>query len=370
MRGYLVAIALLVVIFGSIGGYLYMRFSALASMDFSPPPVTIAVAEAQAERRVTTLEAVGSIRAVRGVELTSETAGEITDIRFESGDDVADEQLLLVLNDEVEQAARQNQIASLELAEILFERDAKLIKQQSIPESQYDRSKADLARAKAQLAETEARIRNKRIHAPFAGTIGIRRVELGDYLTPGTTIATLQDRSQLEVDFTLPDRFAPTLKPGLPIALRVSAFPRREFAAELAAVDAAVDPGTRNLLIRARLTENEGLLPGMFAALTLNLQQDRDVITVPETAVTYSLQGNVVYVIEDTDAGELTAVSRIVRVGETLDGRTEVLDNLQIGERVVTSGQNKLYRGVRVVVEDIGSNADTVSGNSAPEGNA
>ncbi|MEM0954261.1 MAG: efflux RND transporter periplasmic adaptor subunit [Pseudomonadota bacterium] len=365
MRGYFVAIALLVIIFGSIGGYLYMRFSALAAMDFSPPPVTIAVAEAQAERRVTTLEAVGSIRAVRGVELTSETAGEITEIRFESGDEVAADQLLLVLNDEVEQAARQNQIASLELAQILFERDAKLIKQQSIPESQYDRSKADLARARAQLAETEARIRNKRIHAPFAGTIGIRRVELGDYLTPGTTIATLQDRSQLEVDFTLPDRFAPRLRRGLPVVLTVSAFPDREFAAELAAIDSAVDPGTRNLLLRARLTVSEGLLPGMFAALTLNLQQDRDVITVPETAITYSLQGNAVYVLTDTEDGALTAVSRIVSVGETLDGRTEVVANLQEGERVVTSGQNKLYRGVRVLVEQSQAAVEELAENEA-----
>ncbi|MEE4659778.1 MAG: efflux RND transporter periplasmic adaptor subunit [Halieaceae bacterium] len=354
MRAYLVAIALLFIIFGSVGGYMYMRFSALASADFSPPPVTIAVSQAQAERWTNTLEAVGSIRAVRGVELTSETAGEITEIRFDSGDTVAEGQLLLVLNDEVEQAARQNQIATLELAEILFERDAKLIKQQSIPESQYDRSRADLARARAQLAETEARIRNKRIHAPFAGTVGIRRIELGEYLTPGTTIATLQDRSQLEVDFTLPDRYSPMLKPGLPVELTVSAFPGRRFAATLAAIDSAVDPDTRNLLLRARLLESDGLLPGMFAVLTLNLQRDREVITVPETAVTYSLQGNAVYVIEDTEDGGQTAVSRIVRVGETLNGRTAVLDNIEVGEQVVISGQNKLYRGVRVLIESDG----------------
>lgn len=352
MRAYLFVIALLVVIFGSVGGYLYTRFSAMASRDFTPPPVTTAATRARAENWDSYLEAVGTIRAVRGVELTSETSGEITDIAFDSGDRVEAGQLLLVLNDEVEQAARQNEIASLELAEILFERDAKLIKQSSIPQSQYDRSRADLARAKAQLAETEARIRNKRIYAPFAGVIGIRRVDVGDYISPGTIIATLQDRSQLEVDFTLPDRYAPRLRPGLPVSLTVGAFPGRSFAAQLVALDSAVDPSTRNLLLRASILESDGLLPGMFAVLNVDLQQMRPVVTVPETAVTYSLQGNTVYVLEETEDGGLRAMSRIVDVGDTRDGRTAILSNLEAGELVATVGQNKLYRGVRVIVDD------------------
>jgi membrane fusion protein (multidrug efflux system) len=352
VRAYLIVVVLLLAIFGGIGAYLYQRFSAFAAQDFTPPPVTTAAATARAETWETYLEAVGTIRSVRGVDLSSETAGEITAIQFDSGDQVEAGQLLLVLNDDIEQAARLNEIASLELAEILFERDAKLIKQQSIPQSQYDRSKADLARARAQLSETEARIRNKRIHAPFAGTIGIRRVELGDYIAPGTVIATLQDQSRLEVDFTLPARYAPRLHPGLPIALTTSAFPDRTFSAELVALDSRVDPGTRNLLLRARVLESDGLLPGMFAILKVDLRQRRDVVTVPETAVTYSLQGNTVYVIEEAEDGGLKATSRIVEVGGTRDGRTAILDNLAAGERVATVGQNKLYRGVRVVIDD------------------
>jgi membrane fusion protein (multidrug efflux system) len=352
VRAYLIVIALLLAIFGSIALYLYLRFAAFAEMDFSPPPVTIAATESTAQTWDVYLEAVGSVRAVRGVNLSSETSGGITAINFDSGDSVETGQLLLVLNDEVEQAARLNEIASLELSEILFERDRKLIEQQSIPETQYDRSKADLARARAQLAETEARIRNKRIHAPFAGTVGIRRVELGDYISPGTVIATLQDQSELEVDFTLPARYAPQLRPGLSIALQVNAFPDREFAAKLVALDAAIDPGTRNILLRARLLENEGLLPGMFATLRLDLDQSSSVVTVPETSITYSLQGNVVYVIEETEADGLTAVSRIVEVGEVRDGRAAITEGLKAGERVVTVGQNKLFRGVSVIVDE------------------
>ena len=355
MRAYRIVVVLLLAIFGSIGGYLYQRFSTLAATDFSPPPVTIAAATAQTETWDRFLDAVGTITAVRGIELTSETSGEITALQFDSGDVVETGQLLLVMNDKVEQATRQNDLATLELAQILFDRDRKLLEQRSIPQTQFDRSKADLERARAQLAEIEARIRNKRIYAPFAGTIGIRHVAVGDYISPGTVIATLQDHSELEVDFTVPARYAPELQPGMAAALSVDAFPERKFSAELAALDSRVDPDTRNLLLRARVVDSEGLLPGMFAEIQIDLQQRSEVVTVPETAVTYSLQGNTVYVIEPDADGVLRAVSRIVEVGETRAGRAAILNNLKPGERVASVGQNKLYRGVKVVIdEDVG----------------
>jgi membrane fusion protein (multidrug efflux system) len=352
VRAYLIAIGLLLAIFGAIAGYLALRFAAFSEMDFSPPPVTIAAGLAREEARETYLDAVGSIKALRGVQLTSETSGEITAINFDSGDTVKAGQLLLVLNDKIEQASRENEIATLELAQILFERDRKLIAQKSIPETQYDRSKADLARARAQLAETEARLKNKRLHAPFDGTVGIRMVDQGDYVSPGTVIATLQDLSELEIDFTVPDRYAPLLQPGQLIEVFVNAFPEESFAAQLVAMDARVDPETRNLLLRARLQTSKGLLPGMFASLRLNLGQTENLVTVAETAVTYSLQGNVVHVIEEAADGGLTAISRIVKVGDVEAGRTAILEGLQAGERVVTAGQNKLYRGVKVLVDE------------------
>lgn len=352
MRGYVAAIGLLLVIFGSIGGYLYKRFSAFADMDFTPPPVTIAASTASLESWGETLNAVGTIQSVRGVELTSESSGEITRILFESGDRVAAGQLLVVLNDDVERASRLNQAAALELAEILHERDKKLVERNTIPQTQYDRSRADLERARAQLAETEARLSNKRIEAPFAGTIGISRVDVGDYVSPGTVIATLQDHTELEIDFTVPARHAPRLEAGLAVAVRVDAYPERRFAARVTAVDARVDPNTRNVLLRARLEEVDGLLPGMFAVLEVDLGERRQVVTVPETAMTYALQGNTVYVIEPTEDGSLTANARVVRAGKVRDGRVAVIEGLSAGERVVSVGQNKLYRGVRVVIDE------------------
>lgn len=351
MKAYVVVVLLLLAIFGSIGTFLYQRFSAFSSMDFTPPPVTIAASEAQQESWHESLDAVGTIQAVRGVELSTETSGAITEILFDSGDRVAAGQLLLVLNDRVEQASRRNQIAALELAQILFQRDQTLIEKGSIPQTQYDQSRADLERARAQLAETEARLANRRMEAPFAGTIGIRRVDVGDYVSPGTIIATLQDHTELEIDFTVPARYSSDLRAGLGVEVRVDGHPEGVFRATVTAVDSRVDPNTRNVLLRSRLEEAAGLLPGMFAVLEVDLGREQQVVTIPETAMTYALQGNTIYVIEPTDDGQLTATARIVRAGKVRDGRIAVLEGLTAGEQVVSVGQNKLYRGVRVVVD-------------------
>ena len=352
MKAYLYVVLLLLVIFGAIGGYLYQRFSALAAKDFAPPPVTIAVSTAVAETWTETLNAVGTIQAVRGVELTTETSGEVTAINFSSGQLVAANELLVIINDEVEQASLRNQEATLELAQILYERDSRLIAKKSIPQSQYDRSRADLQRAQAQLAETKARLENKRIEAPFAGRIGISRIDVGDYVEPGTVIATLQDSSELEIDFTVPARYANQLRPGLQAELRVDAYPDRSFQATVSAVDARIDPATRNILVRAQVAAESGLVPGMFAAIALDLGNALDVVTVPETALTYSLQGDIIYVVQTADDGKLTAVPRVVQTGKVLQGRVAIYGGLDPGDRVVSVGQNKLYRGVRVVIDE------------------
>src|SRR4029450_6352199 len=144
---------------------------------------------------------------------------------------------LVVLNDKEQLASRRNQQAALELAQLLFERDQSLIERKTIPQTQFDRTRADLERARAQLAETEARLTNKTIEAPFAGTIGISRVDVGDYVSPGTLIATLQDQSELEIDLTVPGRCAPQLRAGLKVNVQVDAYPDRTFVATVTAVD-------------------------------------------------------------------------------------------------------------------------------------
>lgn len=351
MRAYVFVVLLLVIIFGSISGYLYNKFSVLASMDFTPPPITIAAATARSAVWPSELEAIGTIRAARGVELSAETSGEIIAITVNSGEQVKAGQAILTLNDSVEQASRNKQEANLKLARLLYERDASLVKKKSIPQSQYDRSQADLDSAIAQLAETDALLNNKRIRAPFAGTTGIIKVKVGDYIESGTSITNLQDLSELEIDFSVPDRYVPSLRPGLKIAVHVAAFPERVFSATLTALDARVDTGTRNLMLRATLGDSEGLLPGMFARLIVDLDQPTRVVTVPETSVSYSLHGNTVYVLTQ-GKGQTTAQPRVVKTGATRDGQIAILDGLLSSEWVVTVGQNKLYRDARVIIDD------------------
>ena len=350
MRPYLTVIVLLIVIFGAIAGYLYNQFQTLANTDFTPPPTLVTATTAKTETWPVTLEAVGSIRAARGANLAAETSGEIIAISVKSGQQVESGQLLLTLNDSVEQASKKRQQANVVLAKQLYERDASLITQKSIPQSQYDRSRADLDAAIATLAETEARLDNKRIVAPFAGSIGIIEVKTGDYIESGTPITTLQDLTELEVDFSVPARYFSSLRAGLDIELRTAAS-GEVFHATLEAMDVAVDNATRNLALRARVIESNGLLPGMFAQLLIDLDQPRELVTVPETAVTYSLQGNTVYLIEDGPDG-LTVNPRVVQTGAVTDGRIAVTTGLQEGDRVVSVGQNKLYRGARVTLDE------------------
>jgi len=351
LRAYLVVFLLLLVIFGGISGYLYRKFAVLSGTDFTPPPVTVAAATADVRAWDLTLEAVGTIRAARGVDLSTEASGEVIAITVESGARVQAGDLLLTLNDKVEQASRERQKANLELARLLFERDQQLVRQKSIPQSQYDRSKADLDSAIAQLAETEARLENKRIYAPFSGTVGIIHVDVGDYVEPGTNITTLQDLSELEVDFSIPERHTPQLRAGQDIEVAVDAYPEQTFHATLKAVDARIDTGTRNLQLRAALDPGSGLLPGMFARLTIFLGETETVVTVPETAISYSLHGNTVYVVEQND-GELTVQPRVVATGRVREGRIAVTGGLQGGEQVVTAGQNKLFRGARIAIDE------------------
>lgn len=350
MRAYLVVAALLLLIFGGITAYLYQQYSVAMRTDWAPPPVTVAAATARREIWPSMLEAVGTINAARGVNLAAETSGEIIDISVQSGDQVSEGQLLLTLNDRVERARRKRQEANLVLARQLYERDARLVEQKSIPQSQYDRSRADLDAAIASLAETDALLDNKRIVAPFAGTLGIIKVKTGDYIEPDTAITTLQDLTELEVDFSVPARYFGSLRKGLVITLR-SAASTRSFPARLQAIDASVDRGTRNLALRAALLESDGLLPGMFAHLSIDLGQSTEVVTLPETAVTYSLQGNTVYIVSEDDNG-LLVTPRVVQTGAVKEGRITITGGLDAGVRVVSVGQNKLYRGARIQLEE------------------
>ncbi|MFT7287700.1 MAG: membrane fusion protein (multidrug efflux system) [Halieaceae bacterium] len=350
MRAYLVAIILLVLLLGGTGLYIQQRFASLASGGFAPPPVTILAGLAVERPWRETIDAVGTVRAARGILLTAETSGDITAIHAASGESVLAGQPIIAVDEALEVATRNRLEARLELARQLYERDAKLIKENSISQSQLDQSRADLRVAEAELGEIDAILNNKRIVAPFPGRLGILQVRLGDYVEAGTPLVTLQDVSSLEVDFSVPDRYSPLMRAGLTMALHTAAFPERIFAATLRAVDSQVDENTRNLLMRASIENGEGLLPGMFARLSVDLGREKTFVFVPETAVTYSLQGDLVYVIEEDEQG-LFVSPRVVKPAGVRDGEIALYKGIEIGEQVVIAGQNKLYRGARVQID-------------------
>jgi membrane fusion protein (multidrug efflux system) len=356
LRAYIVAIGLLTLILGGTALYIQQRSAGFAAGGFSQPPVSVAASEAFVDNWRETIDAVGTIRATRGILLNAETAGDITRVHVTSGEQVVLGQPLISIDERVEVATRQRIAANLKLAQLIYDRDASLIKQKSIPQTQLDTSRADLEAAQAELAEIDAILENKRIVAPFAGTLGILQVRLGDYVEASDPLVTLQDLSSLEVDFSVPDRHTPRLRAGLDLKLRTTAFPDTVFRATLQAVDARVDEATRNLLLRAVVHDGDGLLPGMFARLSIDLNSEVARVFVPETAVTYSLQGDTIYLIEDDGKG-LIVNPRVVTTAGVRGGQVAIASGLEPGERVVTVGQNKLYRGARVQIVDSSGNA-------------
>ena len=347
LRAYRYVISALTVIFGSIFLYLYIQFSALSNMDFTPPPISIDTAVAKTQTWPSLIHSVGTIRAASGVNLSTESDGEIISINVTPGQFVQAGTIIVELNNREEKARKEKLQASLELKQLLFERDSRLIKQKSIPKSRYDESLASLREVKAELSEINAVLDTKAVIAPFNGTVGVIRVDIGDYVETDTEVTSLQNLDQLELDFSLPAKHAPKLKKGLNITLTSDAFDERVFSAILRDIDSRIDPSTRNILLRGELISGQGLLPGMFVRLSIDLGQPRDLVTVPETAVGYSLQGDTVYIIRKENDQSL-AEPTIVQVGESRDGYTSILTGLSEGLRVATAGQNKLFQGAAV----------------------
>ena len=333
--------------------------------QFQAPKPAINV-EAEVARRMdwqSRLPAIGTLKASQGIDLSVEIAGTISDVQFQSGEKVSKGQAIVLLDSEVEQASLASAEADLNLSRLEFQRARSLLDRQAISRSEYDRLNAQSQKAEASVAQLRASLAKKRVLAPFSGTIGIRQVDVGDYLSSGTTIATLQDLSKLYVDFFLPEQAVPKLAVGVRVRFSVAAYPDEVFEGEIAAINPKVEDATRNVQVRAMLVNPESkLLPGMFANLEVLLPGEQKLIVVPETAITYTLYGNSVYVIDEKkgedgqvvkDAkgqAELVVERRFVDSGERRDGQVVISKGLQAGEQVVSAGQLKLDNGAHVSI--------------------
>lgn len=327
------------------------------------PPVSVAVATAAEQPWQLRLPSVGTLKALQGVNLSLEVAGTVKDVQFESGQKVKAGQPLVQLDSAVESALLETAQADLGLAQLDYGRGSQLVGSQAISKGEFDRLSAQLQKNKATVNQLKASLAKKHIVAPFSGTIGIRQVDVGDYLASGTVIATLQDISSLYVDFYIPEHSVPKVALGQAVQVEVSAYPGEQFLGSVSAINPKVENSTRNVLVRATLANPEGkLLPGMFTSLDVLLPNPAPQIVVPEGAITYTLYGNSVYAVAEkkTESGEvekdadgkplLIAERRFVETGERRGGLVRVNKGLKAGEQVVSAGQLKLDNGTPIAI--------------------
>jgi len=328
---------------------------AMASME--PPPATVSAMQATAEAWAPHIPAVGSLRAAQGVDVTPQVAGLITRLDFDSGDEVAAGDILLQQYDADLRAELDGLIAARELAEANLRRAEELIDQDLVSEFDYDSRKTELQLARAAEADLRLQIEKHSIRAPFSGQLGIRKVDLGQYIEPGDLIARLENRERMLVDFPVPQRQLGNLRSGQPVTVEVDAWPDRKFPGVIRAIEPQVERDTRNLRLRAVVENPSGeLLPGMFAQIEVLLPERQQVVTVPQSAITYSPYGDSVFVVEE-DAGAdgepvTTVINTFVVTGETRGDQVAIATGLKAGQTVVTSGQQKLRNGAKVVVNN------------------
>ncbi|MBV4477190.1 MULTISPECIES: efflux RND transporter periplasmic adaptor subunit [Pseudomonas] len=365
-RRMLIMLGVVLLIVLLLAGYkAFSIYTMIQGFSKPKPPISVAVATAAERPWQMRLPTVGSLKALQGVDLSLENAGTVTELKFESGQQVKAGQFLLQLDNAVEAAFLETAKADLNLSQLDYGRGSQLVGSSAISKGEFDRLSAQLQKNKATVNQLNAALAKKRILAPFSGTIGIRLVDIGDYLASGTKIATLQDLSSLYADFYVPEQSVPKLALGQPVQISVVAWPGQHFTGKISAINPIIESTTRNILVRATLANPDGkLLPGMFADVSVLLPDPQQHVVVPESAITYTLYGNSLYVVgqkkaedgsvEKDDKGQpvLIAERRFVETGERRDGLVMINKGVQSGEQVVTAGQIKLDNGAHIAISD------------------
>ena len=318
------------------------------------PPVKVALAYVERSIVPRTFSGVGELEAIRQVQVAAESGGRVIRIAFDSGQTVEEGQLLVQLNDAVEQAELARLQAKLRNVESIHARAHQLAPRKIVSQEYLDNAIAERDMTRSEIAKTQALIAQKAIHAPFSGMIGIRRVHEGQYLTVADPIANLIDADTLRSNFSLDERTSPELSIGQLVEVQVDAYPGHSFPARVTAIDPLIGK-SRTIQVQATLTNPDGMLKaGMYTNIQVSRQDNSPVLTVPETAVTYTAYGDTVFIIQPGDEQTLITRRVAVKVGQRLDGRVEIETGLREGERVITSGQLKLSDGMTVeaVAED------------------
>jgi membrane fusion protein (multidrug efflux system) len=359
-----VFLLVLVVIVAVVGGLSYFQFvlkptivKNAISAAFAPKPTAVAVEEAKLLQWPPQLSAIGTLRAFQGIVVAPQVAGVVSAIHFQSGDDVAAGAPLVNLDTSVEEADLANGRAQLKNANVTLDRARALIANGNTPQSTVDAALAARDSAAAAVDRTQAVIAQKTLKAPFAGRLGLRNVDIGQYVGAGASLTTLQQLDPIYVDFSAPEGALASLAVGQETTLAVDAQPGRSFTGKVTAIDARVSADSRNVTVRAQFDNaDHKLLPGMFADVTTNTGAPTDVLAVPRTAVVYGLYGDNAFVVVPAPSGDGFVVDRrLIRLGATRGERIAIVDGLKVGDKVVIAGQIKLQPKSPIVIDQGGA---------------
>ena len=332
------------------------NFVAQLRMKNAAPPQAVTAATAQSSDWQPEVSAVGSLRAVRGVDVTTEVTGLVRALRFKSGDEAQSGQVLVELNADAEIAQQHALEAAADLSSTVYERDKAQYEVQAISKAQLDADAADLKNKRAQAAAQAALVAKKTLRAPFAGRLGITTVNPGQYLNTGDKVVTLQAVDPVYVDFKLPQQQLALITNGQAVNLTTDAFAGVKFAGKITAIDPRVDAGTRNFQAEATIPNPERrLMPGMFARVAVLAGDIKRYVTLPQTSITYNPYGATVFLAQKKPGGsdkDLIAQQSFVTLGPTRGDQVAVLRGVKEGDLVVTSGQLKLNNGTPVIINN------------------
>jgi membrane fusion protein, multidrug efflux system len=342
------------IVFGGIFGFkAFIDAQIDAFFDEMPAPTaTITAAEVRVDRWTPEIRAVGTLEAVQGATLTTEIGGIVREILFQPGTEVSEGTVLLRLDTETDQAQLASLQAAARLADQELRRARQLQQERNISEAEVQRRESEAEQARATVVAQQARIRQKSLRAPFDGVLGIRRVNLGQFVAPGDPIVALESVDPIFVNFTLTERRLGQIRKGQPIAVGVDAF-ADSFEGEIIAIEPRVRSASRSFEVQALLDNPEHRLrAGQFARVTLALGEPEEVLVLPQTALRFNPFGNSVFVIYEDDAGQLRVRERFVRTGERRGDLIRITEGLEAGERVASSGLLKLQNETAVAITE------------------
>jgi len=362
-RVLLTLFALLLVI-GALAGVKAMQIKTLidAGESMRPPPMTVASATAEKAEWENTITAIGTFEAGQGVMITAEAPGRVTELLFTAGQSVNAGDVLLAQDVSSEQSQLSQAESGLVLAQSNFERVSSLYKTKTLSQAEFDTARSQLRTAEAQLSGIKTTIAKKQIVAPFDGRLGLRLVDLGQDLSAGVPIVSLQSVDQMMVNFSLPQRALAQVSAGLPVRVSTDALPDKQMTGKITAINTQIDDATRSVTMQAvidPLAGESSLLPGMYASVTVVLPGSDDVLMIPATAVSFATYGDSVFIIEpstteNADAESLTVRQQFIQLGGRRGDFVSVNKGLEEGQRVVSEGVFKVRNGATVVLQEAG----------------